>query len=59
MDRFGVDEWVAMFEAIGIDESKRREWHRLFEERYPEAHGRFLAWLGLDEEHVRRVRHGQ
>ena len=37
-----VDEWVAMFEEIGLDEAKRMRWHKLFEARYPDAHQGFM-----------------
>lgn len=55
-DHVNVDEWVAMFEEVGLDEAKRKQWHRLFEARHPEAHGAFLAWLGLSPEEIARVR---
>ncbi len=55
-DHVNVDEWVAMFEEVGLDEAKRKQWHRLFEARHPEAHEAFLAWLGLSPEEIARVR---
>ncbi len=51
-----VEEWVAMFEEIGLDESKMHQWHRIFETRHPEAHQGFLEWLGLDREEIERIR---
>ena len=51
-----VEEWVAMFEAIGLDEARMHQWHKLFETRHPEAHQGFLEWLGLDREEIDRIR---
>ena len=51
-----VDEWVAMFEEIGLDEAKMHQWHRIFERRHPEAHQGFLEWLEIDREEIDRIR---
>jgi hypothetical protein len=51
-----VEEWVAMFDAIGVDESKREQWHRLFESRHPEGHQGFLEWLGLPSKEIDEAR---
>ncbi len=51
-----VEEWVAIFEEIGLDEAKMHQWHRIFETRHPEAHQGFLEWLGLDQEEIERIR---
>ena len=40
----------------GLDEAKRRQWHQLFEQRYPQAHQGFLEWLGLDAQKIKDVR---
>lgn len=53
---FGKDAWVEMFRAIGLDEATMGRWHHEFEARWPEAHERFLVWLGLPGADVERVR---
>ena len=56
MSEFGVDQWVEMFDAVGLDETGRHKWHQVFEQRHPQAHQRFLEWLGLDAPTIKRVR---
>jgi hypothetical protein len=51
-----VKEWVAMFKAIGLDESKMNQWHNLFEAQHPEAHQSFLEWLGLPPKDITAIR---
>jgi hypothetical protein len=51
-----VDEWVAMFQEIGLDEAQRHRWHKLFETRHPDAHQAFLEWLGIGSEDIDRIR---
>jgi hypothetical protein len=51
-----VNEWVNMFEEIGLDKETMTRWHRLFESRHPEAHQSFLEWLGLTSEKIEEIR---
>jgi hypothetical protein len=51
-----VKEWVSMFKEIGLDDSTRMQWHRIFETRHPEAHQGFLQWLGLPPDEIQRIR---
>lgn len=51
-----VEEWVARFRAIGLDEAAMRRWHRLFEEENPQGHQSFLEWLGLAPERIAEIR---
>ena len=51
-----VDEWVAMFEEVGLDEAKRMQWHKLFEARHPDGHRGFLEWLGLPSKEIEQIR---
>jgi transposase len=51
-----VEEWVARFRAIGLDEAAMEKWHSLFERENPEGHQSFLEWLGLSTEQVREIR---
>lgn len=56
MSEFGVDQWVEMFDELGVDEARRKKWHQLFEQRHPQAHQRFLEWLGLDAARIKKIR---
>jgi hypothetical protein len=51
-----VEEWVAMYREIGLDEARMMQWHRIFEARHPEAHQGFLEWLGLPAKEIERIR---
>jgi hypothetical protein len=51
-----VDEWVAMFREIGLDQAQMERWHKVFETRHPAAHQGFLEWLGLHPEEIDRIR---
>ena len=51
-----VNEWVAMFREIGLDQAQMEQWHKLFESRHPAAHQGFLEWLGLKKEEIDRIR---
>jgi hypothetical protein len=51
-----VSEWVSMFSEIGLDAEGRKQWHRLFEARHPDAHQAFLEWLGLSAEEIAKIR---
>lgn len=45
--RLNVNEWVALFEEVGLGQAERERWHKLFETRHPAAHQGFLEWLEL------------
>ena len=51
-----VSEWVDMFKGVGLDAAARKDWHRLFEARHPEAHQAFLEWLGLGADEIAQAR---
>jgi len=51
-----VEEWVAMFRAIGLKEPDMHRWHAEFEERHPDGHQGFLEWLSLPEERITEIR---
>lgn len=51
-----VEEWVARFKAIGLDQGAMEKWHRLFEEENPAGHQSFLEWLGLPAEKISAIR---
>lgn len=49
-------EWVDMFREVGVTDADMMKWHRLFENRHPEAHGDFLGWLGISSDEVQQIR---
>lgn len=51
-----VEEWVARFRAIGLDEAAMEQWHRLFEQENPAGHQSFLEWLGLAADRISEIR---
>lgn len=51
-----VDEWVARFRAVGLDDRAMQKWHTLFEQENPEGHRSFLEWLGLPAEKIAEIR---
>ncbi len=51
-----VDEWVAMFQEIGLDHAQMEKWHKVFETHHPAGHQSFLEWLGLKSEEIDRIR---
>ena len=50
------EEWVAMFEAIGLDEKTMHRWHREFEARHPDAHQAFLEWIQIPSDEIENIR---
>lgn len=55
-EKFGKQEWVALFSETGLDEAMMEKWHRLFEAQHPESHQSFLEWLNLPAEEITRIR---
>jgi crotonobetainyl-CoA:carnitine CoA-transferase CaiB-like acyl-CoA transferase len=51
-----VEEWVARFKAIGLDQAAMETWHRLFEQENPAGHQSFLDWLGLPADRIAEIR---
>jgi hypothetical protein len=51
-----VEEWVARFKAIGLDQAAMEKWHRLFEQENPAGHQSFLEWLGLPAYKISDIR---
>jgi hypothetical protein len=51
-----VNEWVAMFREIGLDEAKMKQRHKVFEARHPAGHQSFLEWLALPPKEIDRIR---
>ena len=55
-NQLNVNEWVALFEAAGVDKARREQWHKLFETRHPEGHQAFLEWLGVEPQKIKEIR---
>jgi hypothetical protein len=55
-NKVNKEEWVAMFQEIGLDHAQMERWHKVFESRYPAAHQGFLEWLGLTPGDIDRIR---
>ena len=51
-----VENWIALFRELGLDDAQMKKWHHLFEARYPEGHQSFLEWLGLPPEKCALIR---
>jgi hypothetical protein len=54
--KVNVNDWVAMFREIGLDDAKMQQWHKLFETRHPAEHQGFLEGLGLKPDEIDRIR---
>ncbi len=55
-NRINKEQWVSMFQELGLNETAMRRWHRTFESRHPEAHQTFLEWLGIGAEEISQIR---
>lgn len=51
-----VQQWVAMLEEAGMDETDMMRWHQAFERDAPEAHHAFLVSLGLSAREIKDIR---
>lgn len=51
-----ADQWVEVFQAVGLNQSMMHCWHHEFERRYPEQHESFLKWLELSAADIQRIR---
>lgn len=49
-------QWISLFEEIGLDKRQMNEWHQRFEKRFPEDHEAFLQWLNIPEGEIRQIR---
>ena len=47
-------QWVELFRETGLDEATMCQWHRLFEQRYPDQ--AFLESLGIDSAEITLIR---
>ena len=49
-------EWITLFQEIGLNNAQMERWHQLFEQRHPDGHQSFLTWLGLPKEEIHNLR---
>ena len=50
------EDWVAMFQEVGLSDETMKKWHHLFENRHPEGHESFLNWLGIPSDEINMIR---
>ena len=50
------EEWVVMFQEVGLSDEAMKKWHHLFETRHPEGHEDFLKWLGIPAGEINKIR---
>jgi len=53
---FSTQEWVELFENIGLSNDQMKKWHQLFESKYPESHQSFLEWLNINGSEIKKIR---
>ena len=56
MSSITKDQFAAVLTEAGIADPQKQRLHAVFEQRHPEGHQAFLAWLGLPAEEIRRIR---
>lgn len=55
-NKINKEQWIALFQDLGLKDEALRRWHRTFESRHPEAHQSFLEWLGLGADEISQIR---
>jgi hypothetical protein len=50
------ENWVSLFQEIGLDDATMSKWHNLFEAKYPDGHQSFLEWLNISKEEISLIR---
>jgi hypothetical protein len=51
-----ANDWVAMFDEVGLTTAQKQQWHKTFESRHPEAHQAFLESLDLPAKRIEQIR---
>ena len=49
-------KWVDIMQAAGLNQEDRKHWHRVFEQRQPEEHQKFLESLGIPQDEINHIR---
>ncbi len=50
------NEWIALFQEVGLSEDQMQQWHTLFEQRHPNGHQVFLEGLGISPTEIKEMR---
>ena len=50
------EQFVAVLDGAGITDAQKHRIHALFEQRHPEAHQDFLAYVGISPEGIAKMR---
>lgn len=50
------DQFVSVLNAAGITDAQKHQLHVAFETQYPDAHQRFLEFLGLSADQAAKIR---
>jgi hypothetical protein len=50
------DQFVAVLDAAGVTDDQKHAFHTAFEQRHPEAHAHFLAYLGIPADQIEAIR---
>jgi len=56
MKQITKDQFVAILDGAGITDAQKRKLHALFEQKHPEAHQGFLAYLGVAPTDIEKIR---
>lgn len=56
MKQITKDQFVGLLDSAGVTDQQKHQFHSAFEQRHPEAHADFLAWLGIPPAEIERIR---
>lgn len=56
MNTITKEQFVSVLDAAGITDIQKHKLHAVFEARWPDAHQRFLEFLGLAADQVAKIR---
>ncbi len=56
MQDFSIEQWKEIFVDTGLSDKDMQKWHQCFEAKYPDAHQKFLEWLGADSSRIQKIR---
>ena len=56
MKQITKDQFVAVLDGAGITDTQKRKLHTLLEQKHPEAHEGFLAYLGVAPAEIDKIR---
>ena len=50
------EQWVSLFQSIGLNDEQMHNWHQQFENIYPAEHQAFLEWLQIAPDEIKVIR---